>query len=198
MQKICLIFGLLLTVSMVNAQVVDYAKEGFPPLQPAITPSVTPKEYNRIKTKEVKNYNKLARLERKVFNRTFENDYPENRIARLEEQVMGAIQCGDINSRYAVLQKAVPKYLSRIYSPDISPYCGIPVMSGSGWRGLAGSLGNFFSGNYMGYPTGMSPQINMPNFNNFAPDFQRMNFSNTGWGYNNQNIGTGSGVHIID
>ncbi len=198
MKHYYLILYLFLAINISNAQTIDYAKEGFPPLQPAITPSIPP-QYNKKEPKAVKNYNKLAKMERKIFNRDFENDELENRISRLEEQVLGTIQSGNINNRYLILQKAVPKYLSRNYTPDISPYCGIPIINGGSWRGLAGSLGNFFtSGHMMGYPTGLSPQINMPNFNTFSPDFQRANFSNRSWDYLNQNMGTGSSVHILD
>ena len=195
MQKTLLILGLFLASNCVQAANIDYAKEGFPPLQPPITPIQTPQYHQHQKT-QATNFSKLNKLEKKVFNRTYADDLAENRIARLEEQVFGTIQSGNLNNRYLVLQKAVPRYVSQSYNSDFSPACGIPI--NNGWRGLAGSLGNFFNMGYMGYPTGMSPQINMPNFNYSTPDFQRANFSNRSWNIHNQNMGAGSKVQILD
>ena len=134
-------------------------------------------------------------MERKVFNRCYENDSPKNRISRLEEQIFGTIQNGDLTNRYLVLQKAIPKYLTQTYTSDITPYSHT---TSNTWRNLTGPLGTFFGKNYMGVPTGISPQINMPTFNTLIPDFQRANFTNTGWDLHNQNFGTGSRVLILD
>lgn len=255
MRKFYLILCLIILASGVQAKVIDYAKDGFPPLQPQhAVNTLAENNYNNLNYNKVtqaertilgqtyenqhidvrlnrlektvfnrtypqmsyeqrmnniivnyKNtvqrnpsFNNLSKLEKKIFNRTFDNDIDENRICRLEEQVMGTIQSGDLNSRYRTLQKAVPKY--RTYTTQtFSPYCGIPIMStNGGWRGLAGSLGNFFSGAYRGYPTGMSPQIYSPYINNYGPDFQRGYYTNRGWGFNNTNYGSGAGVHILD
>lgn len=197
MKKNYLILCLLFTITSIQAQTIDYAKDGFPPLEAPIVPMTTPK-YQRFNKVQNPKFSKLNRLERKIFNQIYDNDLPENRIARLEEQIFGTIQNGDLNNRYLVLQKAVPKYISQTTSRNFSPYSGFPTTNENSWRGLAGSLGNFFTGGYMGYPTGMSPQINMPNFNYLTPDFQRANFSNRSWDIHNQSIGTGSRVRILD
>ena len=114
----------------------------------------------------------LNRLEKRVFNRVYADDLPANRISRLEEQVFGTIQSGDLNDRYGMLKRAVPGNFT---------HCS----------GLANSLGNFFT-NFGGYPTGMTPQIYMPG--NFGSDY----YSNHGWAYNHSNVGSGTGVHILD
>lgn len=186
-----------MTIASASAHTIDYAKDGFPPLQAPITPMTTPK-YQRFNKEKTPTFSKLNRLERKIFNQVYENDTPKNRISRLEEQIFGTIQNGDLNNRYMVLQKAVPKYLSQTTTQDFSPYCGTPMTNWNNWRGLAGSLGSFFTGGYSGYPTGISPQISMPNFYNTNPDFQRANFSNRSWDIHNQSIGTGSRVQILD
>ena len=255
MKKIYLILCLVFLAVSVQAKVIDYAKDGFPPLVPQNT--VAGNNYNNLNFNKVtqaertilgqtyehqnlgvrlsrlertvfnktypkmsyeqrmnniivnyKNtvqhnpsFNNLGKLEKKIFNRTYDGDLAENRISRLEEQVMGTIQGGDLKSRYNMLQKAVPGYNRRTYTADtFAPYCGIPVMTtNGGWRGIAGSLGNFFSGGmFGGYPTGMSPQVYSPYVNNYGPDFQRGYYSNRVWGYNNTNLGSGSGVHILD
>lgn len=144
----------------------------------------------------------LSRLEKKIFKRTYDNDLPENRISRLEEQVMGTIQSGDLNSRYEMLSRAVPQYNKNTFTTvtplNPYPYCGMPpTRVGSGWRGLAGSLGNFFNNRFVGVPTGMSPQIYSPYIPNYGPDFQRGSYGNTGWNYHNTWNGSGAGVHIL-
>lgn len=190
MKKYLLIFYLLSLPAF--AQITDYAKDGFPPLVPQNNTTV------------INNYkyninNGLNKLERKIFNKTYENDLLENRISRLEEQIMGTIQSGDLNSRYNILKKAVNSYSANSYNQVANPYCGVPIMtSGGGWRGLAGSLGNFFSGNYQGYPTGLSPQIMSPYINNYGPDYSRGFYSNHGWTQNNIYRGSNTGVTILD
>lgn len=145
-------------------------------------------------------YKNLDKYEKKVFKRTFENELPENRISRLEEQVLGTIQCGDLTSRYETLAKAVPAYNKNTFTTvtplNSYPYAA-PVVRSSGWRGLAGSLGNFFNNRFVGMPTGMSPQIYSPYINNYGPDYQRGFYGNTGWNYNNTYRGSGTGVHIL-
>lgn len=145
------------------------------------------------------NLNGLGSLERKVFNRSYDGDDTENRLARLEEEVMGTIQSGDLNSRYNTLSKAIKQTSGRSYTTTrYLPYSTPIMRTGGGWRGLAGSLGNFFMPQYGGYPTGLSPQIYSPYVNNYGPDFQRGTYSNRGWNYHNTNYGSGSGVRILD
>lgn len=142
-----------------------------------------------------KSFSGLSHLEHKIFNQNFINDTPETRIARLEEEIMGTIQHGDLLTRYKNLRHIAPTYLSNRVSKQ---YKGLPVVqSGGGWRGLAGSLGNFFN-SMNGYPTGYTPPIYSPYNNNYPPDFQQSYYSNHGWSYHNNNYGNGSGVHILD
>ena len=171
---------------------IDYARDGFAPL---VQPTQNNNTYNYNHRKNFKNLN---RYEKRIFNRTFENDSIPNRISRLEEEITGTIQNGDIYTRYNNLQRAIAHYNPNTDYSSLSPYCGVPIMSGSGWRGLAGSLGNFFSNMY-GVPTGMSPQIYSPYVNSYGPDYQVGTYSNNGgWANHNTYYGSGSGVHIID
>lgn len=184
-----------------DVRAYDYVKDGFRPLQPVQTNSSIDK---------VKSYPNITRLERDVFKRSYENDTPENRIARLEEQVLGTVFEGDLNSRYKVLKKTIPNYIrsqniattnyypsySNTYTSTSYPnsYYSTPVMStNSGWRGLAGSLGNFL----FGTPTGMSPQIYSPYINNYGPDYQRGMYSNQGWNVHNVYTGSGAGIRML-
>ncbi len=239
MKKIFLL--IIFAACFQSAYALDYAKDGFPPLQPVYQSN---QNFSRISQAEktilgqtyenqniavrldrlertvfnrtfpkmsyeqrmnniivnykntLKNnsaFNNLSKLERKIFKNVYDGDLDEDRIARLEERIMGTIQSGDLNTRYHRLMQAIP---DRSYT-TFAPYSGVPIMSGGGWRGLAGSLGNFFSGAYGGYPTGWSPQITSPFINDYGPDFQRGFYTNRGWNYHNTNYGSGSGVRIL-
>lgn len=230
MKKVFLVLCLILFSQAVQAKVIDYAKEGFPPLQPARQNTVKTLEknsYNKLNYNKVtqaektilgqtyenqhidvrlnrlersvfnrtypnmsyeqrmnniivnyKNNNvsndsavskKLGKMEKKVFNRQFANDTAENRISRLEEQIFGTIQSGDINSRYSMLTKAVSHYNTPgTFSSAIpdDPYFGLPPSSG-GIRSLAGSFTNFMNRQFVGMPTGFSPQIYSPYVNGY-------------------------------
>ena len=154
--------------------------------------------YKRNNTQSNSNFKKLNKYERNYFGRTYSNDTLENRISRLEEYTMGAIQSGDFNTRFENLQRYIASHNSDRTYTTFSPYCGTPVVQGSGWRGLAGSLGNFFSGMAGGTPTGLTPPVYSPYINNYGPDYQRGYYSNKGWNDHNTYYGSGSGVHILD
>lgn len=149
---------------------------------------------------------KLNKMEKKVFRRTFSDDSAENRISRLEEQIFGTIQNGDINSRYDMLSKAVSHYnnsqdaFSTVIPDD--PYFALPPTTG-GIRSLAGSFTNFMNRQFVGMPTGYSPQIYPYNngyyspYNGYNPSSaQRVNGSyRQSWGRRYGDMG--AGVHII-
>ena len=136
----------------------------------------------------------LSKIERQVFDMIYENETPETRISRIEQQVMGTVQQGDLLARYRNLQRVVPSYYSNRMARQ---YCGMPIVSSGGrWRGLAGSLGNFFN-SLNGYPTGFTPPVYSP-YDAYSPDFQQNIYSNRGWHYNNNSYGSGTGVHILD
>lgn len=137
----------------------------------------------------------LNKLEQQIFEELYDDDTPENRISRLEQQVFGTIQSGNLLDRYRNLQRVVPSYQANRFNQYGG---GLPIVqSGGGWRGLAGAFGNFFN-SFGGYPTGYTPPIYSPTVNNYSPDFQRGYYSNRGWGYSNANYGSGSAVHILD
>ena len=138
----------------------------------------------------------LSKLEKKVFARTFENDTTENRIARLEEQVIGTIQDGNLNERFNKLSDIVPRY-NRTQYLNPAPYCALPTSFSR--QGLARAFSNFFMPNtYSGYPTGWTPQIVSPYVPSYAPPHNRGFANNRGWNdagiYRNGNVG----VHILD
>ena len=140
----------------------------------------------------------LNKLEQKVFGEAYNGDTDENRIARLEQEVMGTIQTGTLISRYKNLQQIIPTYYhsSRMSRRPVD----MPIMrSGGGWRGIAGSFANFLNAYSTGYPTGYTPQIQSPYINyDYGPDYSRGFYNNNGWGIHNQYYGSGAGVHILD
>lgn len=138
----------------------------------------------------------LDKLEKKVFARTFENDTTENRITRLEEQVIGTIQDGDLNSRYNKLAEIMPRYNRTKYINPV-PYCAIPNTFSK--QGLLRAFSNFFIPNtYSGYPTGWTPQIVSPYVPSYAPPYSRGFANNRGWNDAGIYRGSNIGVHILD
>ena len=253
MKKVFLVLCLILFSQAVQAKVIDYAKEGFPPLQPARQNTVKTLEknsYNKLNYNKVtqaektilgqtyenqhidvrlnrlersvfnrtypnmsyeqrmnniivnyKNNNvsndsavskKLGKMEKKVFNRQFANDTAENRISRLEEQIFGTIQSGDINTRYDNVRTAI---LSRPQPTRVK-------------NSLVRTIGNFFGGQI----TGFTPSFDNDPF--FADSFFNQNPYPTNYGTQSattfsrpfgggsfvQNHGTGSNcaVQILD
>ena len=79
MKKMCLILGVLLFTASAEASPVDYAKEGFPPLQPVKT--LPKNNYNKL------NYNKVTQAERTILGQTYENQHIDVRLNRLERSV---------------------------------------------------------------------------------------------------------------
>ncbi len=208
MKKLYILCVLFIMASPVFAY--DYVKDGFKPLQPVETLDIQ----RRNNIKHTKQLNLISKLEKRVFGRSFNNSDIEERVSKLEEQMLGSIFEGDVNYRLQTLQRALPSYLhskriSDAHSNYSSQYQGIPtystttynpqyhlspmMTSSSGWRGLAGSLGNFF----FGAPTGMSPQVYSPFVSDYAPDYSDGMYTNRGWRLNNMHTGSGVGIRML-
>ena len=68
--------------------------------------------------------NDLVKLERKVLGRTYEFDDTESRITRMEKEMLGAMQSGNLKSRLETIKTASKHYNSYpeiIQSQTISP-----------------------------------------------------------------------------
>ncbi len=144
----------------------------------------------------------LSKLEKKVFKRTYENDSDIERVSRLEENVLGAIQQGNITNRVEKLDSIVAgkQFTAPVESPYGTCYGGyMPQMNNTtGWRGALSSLGSFFGG---GYPTGYTPQIAPYDSFHFGMEDSgnsQMYADNYGYMYHNSRTGTGTGVQILD
>lgn len=96
--------------------------------------------------------NELSRMENKIFSQSFISNNPERRIERLEQQIFGAVQSGDLVSRYEAVKMAAKSYnanRNNLYSPN--------NVTQGGWKGIAANLGNAMLGGSM---TGFTPPIN--------------------------------------
>ena len=137
-------------------------------------------------------FSDLNALERYTLNKNYSRESDLERLQRLEMEAFGAIQSGDINSRYDNVRTAILSRPKQNYRTSILR-----------------NIGNFFSGQL----TGFTPSFYNDPF--FSPD---LGFTNTpypssfgnqsvtqysgpfGSGYHINNFGTGSsaGVKILD
>lgn len=160
--------------------------------------------------------NVLTKIENKVFNQSFSQNSPELRIERLEQQIFGTVQSGDINSRYQALVTAAGNYNAN----PLNTYYPTTTATG-GWKGILGNvIGNTLLGN--GTMTGFTPPIN-PSYNSYDNYGANPIYSQSyvpyaglgsggmyrGYGVNNglrgyrysdgfTNYGSGAGVTILD
>ncbi len=65
--------------------------------------------------------NGLSNIESKLFNRIYSNDDPETRLIRIEKEMLGAMQQGELEDRYNVVAKAVKHYNAFPYQTAINP-----------------------------------------------------------------------------
>lgn len=133
----------------------------------------------------------LNALERYALNKNYTRENDIQRLERLESLAFGAIQSGDLNSRYQNVESAILSRPQNNYK-----------------RSVFGNIANYFAGQ----PTGYTPSI-LPNYTPFggyssyvpSPGYstQRFDeFSNgifgSGYSMLNQNFGNGSSVRILD
>lgn len=166
----------------------------------------------------------LSRLESQIFNEKFPQSSAQRRIERLEEQLFGAVQSGDLDARYRTLQIAVKnakRATNNSDSFDMNMGSGFSSMNTAfsngfglprrGLRGLAANFGNPFWGGTM---TGFTPPImpfnnynnysgynNYDNYNGYSPGrYGSYRGVRTNHGYSDRfsDFGTGTGVTILD
>lgn len=169
----------------------------------------------------------LAKLEFKVLGRAYENDDTESRITRLEKEMLGAMQGGDLKERFNTIKTASKHYNSypelaqsqNVYQSYSGPYSTYSNWNNKKQRGfgnfMQNVLGTIFGGMTTGTMTGFTPPIYDP-YNPYAqstpyspmgayPSFmnpgtrtQDYYMSNTGGYYNDRNLGSQSSVRILD
>lgn len=169
--------------------------------------------------------NTLSKIESQVFSQNFPQNSAERRVERLEQQVFGAVQSGDLESRYEAVKMAAKSYSRNKRNNDQYFPNDMPQ---SGWKGLANNLGGaFFGGSMTGFTPPINPYNNYNNgYNNYSssysnPDPYNSNFpssytnsyanayqpgcgmyrgvrTNHGYSDSFQNYSSGTGVTILD
>lgn len=126
----------------------------------------------------------LSRLEAKVFGRNYAQNDVQSRIERLEQELLGAVQEGDLTPRYETVKTA-----ANSYNNNMAQQCyQNPAAGRGGLRGILGVLGSAFVGNGMmtGYTPSMDPFFNNNNYGNSYGNGYGNNYGNN-YGYNNNN-----------
>jgi len=147
----------------------------------------------------------LSRLERKVFNTTFNDDY-DTRLNRLEVKVFGAQQNGTSDERYTTLKNAVGNYRTfsstNYYpSPVCTPYPLFTYGQGSNWRRTMWNNFRNYSGIGAGMPTGITPAMDPAYMDWFEADRASKDVyygNNHGYYRNKKRSGSGASVTILD
>ena len=131
----------------------------------------------------------LNELERYAFNRNYRRESNLQRLERLESLAFGAVQNGDIASRYRNVENAILSRPQNNYK-----------------RSVIGNIANYFAGQ----ATGITPSIGdyaslggfstypNPNYNNQRYEQYSNGIFGSGWGIQNQSFGNGTRVQILD
>lgn len=141
-------------------------------------------------------FSDLSALEQYTLNRNFTRESDLERLQRLERQAFGAVQQGDINTRYDNVRNAILSRPKNNYRTS-----------------LIRNIGNFFGGQLTGFTPSFNSSFDDDPFFSSNSSFTTTQFPSTfgststtgysspfGKGYRVNNFGTGSstGVHILD
>lgn len=121
----------------------------------------------------------LSGIEAKVLRKSYGQNNTEERIERLEQQIFGAVQSGDLEERFETLKAASQGYNRNQYAPT---YNQNTITSGrGGWKNIVGNIGGMLLGGgpLGGTMTGFTPSLDPYNSNN--------NYNTYNNGYNNYN-----------
>lgn len=145
--------------------------------------------------------NNIKKLEKYAMNRTFSNEDDITRLERLEELAFGAIQNGDISTRYNNVENAIlarPPYKTKTsvlgtigsflagQATGITP--NITSQELNGFNNFSTFGGNYFSPVIRPYPSYS---------NNMVEQYSNGIFSG-GWTNLGSDYGTGSSVRILE
>ena len=158
------------------------------------------------------NFSGLSKMEKKILLQTYEYDSSRNRIERLEQKLLGAVQTGDLNVRFNTLKNIAKNY--KAYNPDAmystnryNTYNDYrpPIFTGSMGSGWQNTLWGNFKNQFIGMPTGMTPAMD-PAYMDYFEAERAMTGSgrdidvrtNTGYYKSRTNRSSGAGVTILD
>lgn len=139
----------------------------------------------------------LNALEKYAFNKNYKRDNNLQRLERLENLAFGAIQAGDLESRYKNVENAIlsrPQYKTK--------------------NSFLNNVANYFAGQTTGFTPNLIPYPSYSSLGGFTarpyaympnPGYSNNNieqYSNGifggGWGYSGSDYGTGSSIRILD
>ncbi len=155
----------------------------------------------------------LDKIEKKILLQTYEYDSAKNRIERLEQKLLGAVQTGDLTQRFYTLKSISKNYKAfdpnAMYSasPGYDSYNGYrpPLFTGTMGSSWQNTLWGNFKNQFMGMPTGITPAMD-PAYMDYFEAERAMNASgqdidirsNTGYYRSKTDRSTGAGVTILD
>lgn len=105
----------------------------------------------------------LSKMEARVFGRNYAQNDPQVRVERLEQQILGAVQEGNLEERYQTLQTAASNY------NQPSDYYQNPLgVAQGGWKAILGSIGAAMlgGGTLTGFTPSMDPFYNYNTYGN--------------------------------
>ena len=147
------------------------------------------------------NQKELAKIENKILGRSFEYENIDERITRLEKEMLGAMQSGNIKQRYDVVKSAARHYNAYpVYTAQQQQNYNTYNNYKKPRRNILGFFFDMLSTGFgAGQMTGYTPPVFMP-YDNFqdASGIQDYYMGNRGGHYLNRNMGSGSTVKILD
>ena len=134
---------------------------------------------------DYQNFSDMSALEKYALDRTYQRENYISRLQRLEIQAFGAIQEGDLNTRYENVRSAILSRPKTNYKTS-----------------LLRGIGNYFAGQLTGY----TPELNSYSLQNstispsFGQSYENRYYTPWGKGYQTHKYGTGSSssVRILD
>lgn len=144
------------------------------------------------------NPNDLGKIESKILGRTYAGEDIDSRITRLEKEMLGAMQAGNLKQRYEVVRSASRHYNTFPMQQQKTVYT--PYYNNMPRRNFLGTLFDFVAGGFgAGQITGYTPSL-YDQFNNYAngSGVEDYYMGNRGGYYTNRNMGNGSTVRILD
>ena len=137
------------------------------------------------------NFSDINALEKYTMNRNFTRESDIQRLERLEMQAFGALQNGDINTRYENVRSAILSRPKQNYRTS-----------------LLRNIGDYFAGQTTGYTPSIgssNPFINSFSQGNYPTNYGNSSFTEfsgpfgtRGYNLNNYSTGSNAGVRILD
>ena len=137
------------------------------------------------------NFSDINALEKYTMNRNFMRESDIQRLERLEMQAFGALQNGDINTRYENVRSAILSRPKQNYRTS-----------------LLRNIGDYFAGQTTGYTPSIgssNPFINSFSRGNYPTNYGNSSFTEfsgpfgtRGYNLNNYSTGSNAGVRILD